>query len=238
MTARWGRGRWPTPPRPSRTAARRRPLPDDVDDARDGSSTLCSIDRRCWRLLLNDIASGWRSVAPGQQAEVRRRALEVIRAYRDRGCTLPPAPDTATLERMMGFLVYGRGASAYVPMMLEEMGVRRARRARGLAGAYPAGGARGAAGADHRRRHVRDSRGHPPAGGRRSLRDHREEPRRGRHLVREHLSGLPRGCGRPLLLLFLRAQPGLADSRAPARAATAAGCRRCGATMSRWSTTR
>ena len=61
------------------------------------------------------------AMPPEQQAVVRRRALEVVKAYRDRGCTLPPAPDTGTLQRMMSFLVAGEVPAAYVPMMLEEM---------------------------------------------------------------------------------------------------------------------
>ncbi len=55
------------------------------------------------------------------KAEVRTRALQVIRAFRDRGCRLPPPPDAATVHRMMNFLVAQEVPEDYVPMMLEEM---------------------------------------------------------------------------------------------------------------------
>jgi len=55
------------------------------------------------------------------KATVRRRAVEVLRAYRDRGCTLPPPPSAATVHRMMNFMVGEEVPDDYVPMMLEEM---------------------------------------------------------------------------------------------------------------------
>lgn len=55
------------------------------------------------------------------KATVRAQALEVIKAFRDGGCKLPPAPDAVTIHRMMNFLVAGEIAEDYVPMMLEEM---------------------------------------------------------------------------------------------------------------------
>ena len=39
------------------------------------------------------------------KATVRARALEVIKAFRDGGCKLPPPPDAKTVHRMMNFLV-------------------------------------------------------------------------------------------------------------------------------------
>ena len=119
-----------------------------------GDASLLDGDIRPVLAFLNDMQC---AMPAEQQAEVRRRALEVIRAYRDRGCTLPPAPDTATLQRMMSFLVAGEVPAAYVPMMLEEMELD-GRDAREVSLAHiPQRGARGAAGADHRRRHVRAS---------------------------------------------------------------------------------
>ncbi len=55
------------------------------------------------------------------KAAVRAQALEVIKAFRDGGCVLPPPPDSATVHRMMGFFVGADVPDDYVPMMLEEM---------------------------------------------------------------------------------------------------------------------
>jgi 4-hydroxyacetophenone monooxygenase len=55
------------------------------------------------------------------KAAVRAQALQVLRDYRDRGCTLPPLPDGATIRRMMSFMVGQEVPEEYVPMMLEEM---------------------------------------------------------------------------------------------------------------------
>ena len=55
------------------------------------------------------------------KAAVRARALEVIKAYRDGGCRLPPPPSPETIHEMMCFLVAGDVPEEYVPMMLEEM---------------------------------------------------------------------------------------------------------------------
>lgn len=55
------------------------------------------------------------------KAAVRAQALQVIRDFRTRGCTLPPAPSADTIHRMMNFLVAAEVPQDYVPMMLEEM---------------------------------------------------------------------------------------------------------------------
>ncbi|GAB5450137.1 MAG: NAD(P)/FAD-dependent oxidoreductase [Halioglobus sp.] len=55
------------------------------------------------------------------KATVRAQALEVIKAYRDGGCKLPPPPDAQTVHRMMNFLLAQEVPADYVPMMLEEM---------------------------------------------------------------------------------------------------------------------
>lgn len=83
-----------------------------------GDFTLLDGDIRPVMCFLNDMQC---AMPPEQQAEIRARALDVIRAYRDRGCTLPPPPDAETLRRMMSFLVAGDVPAEYVPMMLEEM---------------------------------------------------------------------------------------------------------------------
>ncbi len=55
------------------------------------------------------------------KAAVRVKALDVIRAFRDGGCQLPPPPGPETVHKMMGFLIGGEVPKEYVPMMVEEM---------------------------------------------------------------------------------------------------------------------
>lgn len=55
------------------------------------------------------------------KAAVRAMALDALRAYRDRGCTLPPPPSPETVRAMMSFMVGQEVPAEYVPMMLEEM---------------------------------------------------------------------------------------------------------------------
>ena len=74
----------------------------------------------------------------------------------------------------------------------------------------PEGGRRQAEGSGGGRRHVGHPDRHPPGPGRRALPDRRQERRRRRHLVREHLSGLPGRQRKPHVQLLLRAQPPLA----------------------------
>jgi 4-hydroxyacetophenone monooxygenase len=47
--------------------------------------------------------------------------LQVIKAFRDGGCRLPPQPSPQTIHRMMNFIVASEVPQDYVPMMLEEM---------------------------------------------------------------------------------------------------------------------
>ena len=60
---------------------------------------------------------------PEDQAVVRARALEVIRAYRDGGSVAPPAPTPATVHALMELLVAGEVPDEYVPLLLEELGI-------------------------------------------------------------------------------------------------------------------
>jgi len=55
------------------------------------------------------------------KAEVRRQALDILTAYRDGGCKLPPPPSPETIHEMMSFMVGTEVPAEYVPMMLEEM---------------------------------------------------------------------------------------------------------------------
>ena len=56
-----------------------------------------------------------------EKAEVRKQALNILKDYRDRGCTLPPPLPAATIHEMMSFVVGESVPSEYLPMMLEEM---------------------------------------------------------------------------------------------------------------------
>src|SRR5882724_10003631 len=69
-------------------------------------------------LFLNEV-QGYMSEE--DKAEVRGLALDVIRAYRDGGCVLPPPPGPELISEMMSWLVCERVPEEYVPMMLEEM---------------------------------------------------------------------------------------------------------------------
>ncbi len=55
------------------------------------------------------------------KAEVRQIALDVIREYRDRGCTLPPPPSRELIREMMSWLVCEDVPENYVPLLLEEL---------------------------------------------------------------------------------------------------------------------
>ncbi len=60
-------------------------------------------------------------MSEADKAEIRARALEALKAYRDRGCSLPPPPSPETVHAMMSFMVGEEVPADYVPMMLEEM---------------------------------------------------------------------------------------------------------------------
>ncbi|HEY5153295.1 MAG TPA: NAD(P)-binding protein, partial [Acidimicrobiales bacterium] len=83
-----------------------------------GDADLLDGPLRPAGIYLNEVQG---FMSPEDQAAVRVRALEVIRAYRDGGCVLPPPPDAETIRRMMSFLVAGEVPDEYVPMMVEEL---------------------------------------------------------------------------------------------------------------------
>ena len=60
-------------------------------------------------------------MTPEDQATVRARALQVIAAYRDGGCVLPPPPPAGTVLTMMRHLVASDVPEEYVPLLLEEL---------------------------------------------------------------------------------------------------------------------
>jgi 4-hydroxyacetophenone monooxygenase len=83
-----------------------------------GDASIIRGPLRPQGLFLNEV-QGYMSEA--DKAEVRRRALDVIRAYRDAGCEPAPAPGPELIREMMSWLVCADVPDEYVPMMLEEM---------------------------------------------------------------------------------------------------------------------
>ena len=167
-------------------------------------------------------------MTPEQQAEVRRRALPVIAAYRDGGCELPPAPSAELAEEMMSFLACAPVDPRVVPMFLEDLHLDGAD-----SGAIEWGDevpAEVQGRRPHRRdrlRRGRPSRRHPPGPGRRAVHHRREERRPRRHVVGQPLSGCARRHRQPLLLLLVRAVRPLDRVLRPAAraaASTSSGC--------------
>jgi len=62
---------------------------------------------------------GGLSAAHGEQ--IRARALQALRAFRDGGARLPPLPPVELLREMMSFSLGQEVPPEYVPMMLEDM---------------------------------------------------------------------------------------------------------------------
>jgi 4-hydroxyacetophenone monooxygenase len=69
-------------------------------------------------LFLNEVQG---FMSEEDKAEARAIALDVIRAYRDGGCVLPPPPSPEVIGEMMNWLVCEDVPGEYVPMLLEEM---------------------------------------------------------------------------------------------------------------------
>ncbi len=83
-----------------------------------GDASLLDDPIRPVGVFLNEVQG---FMSEEHKAEIRARALAVIRRYRDGGCMLPPPPSRETIHRMMSFLVAQDVPSEYLPMMLEEM---------------------------------------------------------------------------------------------------------------------
>ncbi len=69
-------------------------------------------------LFINEVQG---FMSEDDKAEIRRQALDVIRAYRDAGCVPAAPPDRALIQEMMSFLVCEPVSDEYVPLMLEEL---------------------------------------------------------------------------------------------------------------------
>jgi 4-hydroxyacetophenone monooxygenase len=83
-----------------------------------GDPSIIRSELRPQGLFLNEV-QGYMSEA--DKAEVRTRALAVIREYRDRGSEPAPAPSGELIREMMTWLVCQDVPEEYVPMLLEEM---------------------------------------------------------------------------------------------------------------------
>src|SRR6185369_2326043 len=83
-----------------------------------GDASLLAKPIRPGAAMMGDVDGG---LTAEDKAAVRAMALDALRAHRDRGGTLPPAPSPDTVHRMMGFMVGQEVPAAYVPMMLEEI---------------------------------------------------------------------------------------------------------------------
>src|SRR5688500_18144844 len=83
-----------------------------------GDTSLLRGSVRPGATVMGDVDGG---MSDDEKAAVRAMALDALRAYRDRGCTLPPPPSDETIREMMSFMVGTEVPARYVPMMLEEM---------------------------------------------------------------------------------------------------------------------
>jgi 4-hydroxyacetophenone monooxygenase len=83
-----------------------------------GDASLLDGPIRPGAAMMGDVDGG---LTADDKAAVRAMALDALRAHRDRGGTLPPAPSGDTVRRMMSFMVGQEVPAEYVPMMLEEM---------------------------------------------------------------------------------------------------------------------
>lgn len=83
-----------------------------------GDPSWIRDDPRPVGIYINEIQG---FMSPEDQATVRARALDAIRAYRDGGCVLPPPPGPELVHEIMEALVAGPVPPEYVPLLLEEL---------------------------------------------------------------------------------------------------------------------
>ena len=65
---------------------------------------------------------GVRHMSPARQQAIRDRAVTVLGALQQGALTVPPLPDTKTLQHLASKLVGENVAREYIPMMLQDMG--------------------------------------------------------------------------------------------------------------------
>lgn len=83
-----------------------------------GDTSILKGELRPQGVYLNEIQG---FMPEEMQAQVREKALEVIKTFRDGGCKLPPPPSDDEIHEMMQFLVAGEVSREYVPFFLEEL---------------------------------------------------------------------------------------------------------------------
>lgn len=83
-----------------------------------GDASLLDAPERPTACLLNEVQG---FMSEDAKARVRAKALDIIRAYRDGGCVLPPPPSPETIHRMMNTLAAAEVPGDYVPMLMEEL---------------------------------------------------------------------------------------------------------------------
>ena len=187
-----------------------------------------------------DHGRGPGTLSPDDADAIRARAFDVLTGL-DPTPLLDRAPIAdEPLHRIIEFCAGEPVGPEYVPLVREEAnfdGTDRRRfewnapaRRRRRSHALPR--------RDHRRGARRALRGDPARAGRHPVHGVRQERRRRRHVVREHLPRPPRRRAQPLLLVLVPAQPRLVDYYRPTRRArrlhralregATASCRTCG----------
>ncbi len=91
---------------------------------------LCSVVHMTGKLDIIDgvqtggvrfVSDGSGQIPPEQAAELRAKALDAIKAWRDAGCPEPYRPDDVQFRQMIEFLVGTDMGADYVPLVKEEM---------------------------------------------------------------------------------------------------------------------
>ena len=170
-----------------------------------------SSPRRTGRSTTSSATPSSAAIRPRRRPRSATRRARRCKAHLA-GAPLPPPPSAETVRRMMDFVAGADIPEHYAPFLMEELAMSGADPKRPRLVEPEAEGGRGAAaGGGDRRRHVGPAGRHPPEAGRHPLHDRREERRRRRHLVGEHLSRLPGRQPQPPLFLLVRAQPRVAE---------------------------
>lgn len=88
-----------------------------------GDLSLLRSDIRTSGDFLTLLADPQGGVTPEQQALVRARALEVLKACRDQPRPLPPAPSQETVQEMINFIIGQETPSEYADFLMAELAI-------------------------------------------------------------------------------------------------------------------